>query len=75
MREEKIYGVKDVASNLFNGLSFVCTGVFDIISRDGLVQFIKDKGGKSPGSVSGKTNYLIAGSKLEDGREVNESKK
>ena len=36
---------------------------------------IKDKGGKCPSAVSGKTNYLIAGSKLEDGREATESRK
>jgi len=72
---EATRGVKDVPSNAFDGLTMVVTGVFETISREDLVSFIKDKGGKSPSAVSGKTNYLIAGSKLEDGREVNESKK
>ena len=68
-------GVKDVADNAFDGLTIVVTGEFETISRSDLEKFIKDKGGKSPGSVSGKTNYLIAGSKLEDGRDVSETKK
>ena len=71
----KTAGVKDVKHDAFDGLSIVCTGVFELISRDSLVDFIKAKGGKSPSAVSGKTNYLLAGSKLEDGREVTESKK
>jgi NAD-dependent DNA ligase len=44
--------------------------VFEAITRDELVKFILDKGGKSPSAVSGKTSFLIAGSKLEDGREA-----
>ena len=46
------------------------SGVFDSISRESLEKFIEDKGGKKIGAVSGKTNYLIIGHKLEDGREV-----
>ena len=34
-----------------------------------------DKGGRNVSAVSGKTNYLIAGHILEDGREVNTSGK
>ena len=68
-------GIKDVADDALEGLSIVVTGVFDCISRDDLVNFIKDKGGKSPGSVSGKTNYLIAGLKLEDGRDPSQGNK
>lgn len=37
--------------------------------------FIIDKGGFSKSAVSGKTDYLIIGSKLEDGREVTEGRK
>lgn len=37
--------------------------------------FIISKGGFSKSAVSGKTNYLLIGSKLEDGREVTEGRK
>ena len=51
------------------------TGEFENISRGELVKFITAKGGKNTSAVSGKTNYLIAGFKLEDGREVETSGK
>ena len=51
------------------------SGIFDAISRDGLEKFIEDKGGKKTGAVSGKTNYLIVGHKMEDGREVSQGGK
>jgi len=40
-----------------------------------LIQFIKDKGGNIKSAISGKTNYLIGGYILEDGRETNTSGK
>ena len=36
---------------------------------------ITEYGGRCTGSVSGKTDYLIAGYKLEDGREVTQGGK
>lgn len=45
------------------------------ITRDNLVKFILDKGGKNTSAVSGKTSYLLAGHVLEDGREVSTSGK
>jgi replication factor C subunit 1 len=48
----------------------VLTGTFETISRDNLGKFIEEKGGFNKQGVSGKTNYLIIGNKLEDGREV-----
>jgi BRCT domain type II-containing protein len=58
-----------------DGLTFVLTGVFDVISRDKLEEFIVKHGGRCTTGVSGKTNYLIAGYKLEDGREVSQGSK
>ena len=49
---------------------FVVSGEFEAISRSALEDFIKLKGAKNTSAVSGKTSYLIVGSKLEDGREV-----
>lgn len=51
------------------------TGVFETISRDDLGKFIEKKGGSNKTAISGKTNYLIIGNKLEDGREVQEGNK
>ena len=52
------------------GLTIVVSGVFNDISRDRLELMIAEYGGRCTGSVSGKTDYLITGFKMEDGREV-----
>jgi NAD-dependent DNA ligase len=48
----------------------VCSGVFENITRDKIEVFILDHGGRRTGAVSGKTDYLLVGHKMEDGREV-----
>ena len=73
--EDEPCGTKDVPDDIFEGLTIVVTGVFEIISRDDLVAFIKEKGGKNTSAVSGRTDYLIAGHKLEDGRDATSSGK
>lgn len=45
------------------------------IDRDTAEKIVKNHGGKVTGSISGKTNYLVIGEKLEDGREVTEGSK
>ena len=57
------------------GLTIVVSGIFQGITRDEVENTIKRFGGKCTGSISGKTDYLIAGFKLEDGREVSSSGK
>jgi len=52
------------ASNKLEGQTFVVSGVFEKFSRDDLKQAIEDNGGKNVGSISAKTNYLIAGDKM-----------
>ena len=47
--------------NRFEGLTFVLTGTLPTMSRDIASNMIKDRGGKVSGSVSGKTNYVLAG--------------
>ncbi|KAL3924748.1 MAG: hypothetical protein SGILL_000858 [Bacillariaceae sp.] len=57
------------------GLTFVFTGVMDTLNRDDAMDLIKTLGGRVTGSVSGKTNYLVIGETLEDGREYTEGSK
>ena len=63
--------VKDGA--IFEGKTFVLTGLLESISRVHLTKFIEKQGGRVTGSVSGKTTYLISGEKLEDGRDASTS--
>ena len=57
------------------GNTFVLTGVFHNYSRDGLTDRIKELGGRVTGNVSSRTNYLVHGDKLEDGRSFKEGSK
>ena len=52
------------------GMTIVLTGVMSVIGREKLEYFINSHGGRCTGSISGKTDYLITGTRLEDGREV-----
>ena len=52
---------REQLSNALEGKSIVVSGVFSI-SREELKAMIEAHGGTSPGSVSGKTSYLLAGS-------------
>lgn len=67
--------VSDEQPQYLDGLTFVVSGVFENISRDKIETFILDHGGRRTGSVSGKTDYLVVGYKMEDGREVTQGGK
>ena len=56
-------------------LKIVITGVFMGITRDSIELLVDELGGKKVGSVSGLTDYLITGYKLEDGRDFTEGSK
>lgn len=63
-------------SNKLNGQTFVISGTFEKHSRDELKELISKFGGKNTGSISAKTNYLLAGenigpSKLEKIKKLN----
>jgi len=44
--------------------SFVVSGVFHHHSRDEIKQLIEENGGKNVGSISGKTDYVLAGENM-----------
>jgi DNA ligase (NAD+) len=60
---------------VFGGKQFVLTGTFPSMTRDEAKNFIEARGGRVTGSVSKKTNYVIAGeeagSKLTKAQELN----
>ncbi|MBO4914701.1 MAG: NAD-dependent DNA ligase LigA, partial [Oscillospiraceae bacterium] len=58
----------------FAGMTFVLTGTLTRFSRDEATELIQKRGGKASGSVSKKTNYVVAGeaagSKLTKAQEL-----
>jgi DNA ligase (NAD+) len=55
-------GVKQL-SNTLEGKSFVVSGVFSI-SRDDIKKMIEEHGGRNVGSISSKTDFLLAGDNM-----------
>lgn len=59
----------------FAGMTFVLTGALEKFTRDEAGEMIEKRGGKSSGSVSKKTTYVVAGenagSKLRKAQELN----
>lgn len=51
-------------SDKLNGLSIVISGTFSLHSRDEYKAMIEQNGGKNSGSVSGKTDYILAGDNM-----------
>lgn len=51
-------------SNIFEGKTFVISGVFTQFSRDELQEKIKANGGKVVSSISKKLDFLVAGDKM-----------
>jgi DNA ligase (NAD+) len=50
-----------VASDALEGLTFVITGTLPTMSRNEAKALIEEHGGRVTGSVSGRTDYLVAG--------------
>jgi len=64
LREERLpfkYQAPKRAGGVLSGQSFVLTGTLPTLSRDEAKQKIEMAGGKVAGSVSRKTNYVVAG--------------
>ena len=59
-----------------NGKIVVISGVFSKYSRDEIKEFVEVNGGKNAGSISSKTDYVVAGenmgpAKLEKAKQLN----
>src|SRR5262249_7308821 len=69
-----VKGTKKVRGTALAGKTFVLTGTLPNYSRDAAKKMIEDAGGKVTGSVSKKTDYVVAGedagSKLDKAREL-----
>lgn len=67
-------GIKKVRGTALVGKTFVLTGTLPNYSRDAAKKLIEDAGGKVSGSVSKKTDYVVAGadagSKLDKAKEL-----
>ncbi len=69
------FAEKKKTSSRLNGLTFVLTGTLPSLTREEAKKRIEDEGGNVTGSVSKKTNYVVAGadagSKLDTARKLN----
>ncbi|NUM32732.1 MAG: NAD-dependent DNA ligase LigA [Bacteroidetes bacterium] len=66
---------QNALSGKLMGKSFVVSGVFTNFSRDGIKETIEKNGGKNIGSISSKTDFVLAGqnmgpAKLEKAKEL-----
>jgi DNA ligase (NAD+) len=67
---------KEKVSDVLNGKIVVISGVFSKYSRDEIKEFVEVNGGKNAGSISSKTDYVVAGenmgpAKLEKAKQLN----
>lgn len=60
LSEEQLTGTSDKLKDK----AFVVSGVFSKFSRDEIKKVIEQNGGKNVGSISGKTNYVLAGENM-----------
>lgn len=64
IRTEISESLDTTISDIFEGKTFVVSGVFESFSRDELKKDIVSRGGKVVSSISAKLSYLVAGDKM-----------
>lgn len=67
--------VPKVEGLYFDEMKIAVSGTFQAMSREDIEEYIKERGGKISSAISGKTDFLIVGHILEDGRDVSEGSK
>jgi DNA ligase (NAD+) len=74
LKHLRVQAPERIADTRFAGKTFVFTGTLVRMSREEGEQKVRERGGKATGSVSKKTDYVVAGeqagSKLEKAREL-----
>lgn len=60
----EVEGSNELTSNVLEGKTFVVSGVFAKFSRDEIKAAVEQHGGKNVGSISKKTDYVLAGDKM-----------
>lgn len=64
--EEKLANQTDILKDN----TFVVSGVFTKVTRNELKKMIEDNGGKVSGSISSKTNYVVAGDNMGPSKKI-----
>lgn len=62
-----------VAGGPWTGKTFVFTGILELFTRKQAQEMVEQRGGRAAGSVSSKTDYLVAGSSAGSKRDKAES--
>ena len=55
---------KEATGDQLDGKTFVVSGVFFQMTRNEIKQAIEDNGGRNVGSISARTDYVLAGEKM-----------
>jgi DNA ligase (NAD+) len=64
----------ETGSKKLKGASFVVSGVFQSFSRDELKNAIEENGGKNVASISGKTDFVVAGENMGPSKKLKAEK-